>query len=184
MSHSVYLGIGSNIEPRKHLELGLDELAGAFRLDAVSGVYQSAAVGFDGAPFLNCVAAIDTAVSLPMLAMELRAIEFRYGRSASSSKFSSRSLDIDILTYDALDGDYWGVRLPRDEIITNAYVLCPFAEVAGELCIPGQQKTLAELWSAYDRSCQPLRRVGFVWRRQSLPIGATNNHNRRKLLIS
>lgn len=184
MNHEVYLGLGSNIEPRKHIALGLDEIAGAFQLKAVSSVYRSAAVGFAGAPFLNCVAAIVTDDHLSLLATRLRAIEFCYGRTKASSKFSPRHLDIDILTYDRLSGEHCGIRLPRDEITKNAFVLCPFAEIAGGLRMPGQPKTLYELWSGYDRVSQPLQRISFVWRQQALPIAGSNRRSAPELLAN
>lgn len=178
MNHRVYLGIGSNIDPGVNIARGLDEIAGAFRLAAISSVYQSAAVGFEGAPFLNCVAEIEAPLGLPALAARLRTIECRYGRTPNSSKFSSRQLDIDILSYDLLMGEHHGIHLPRDEITINAYVLCPFAEIAGTLCIPGQTQTLAELWSAYDRQRQPLTRVSFAWHDRSLPAAQMHCESR------
>ena len=170
MIHRAYLGIGSNIEPEKHVRLGLDELATSFRLSRVSTVYRSAAAGFDGAPFLNCVVAIDTVMPLAALAAAIREIEFRYGRTLDCSKFSSRHLDIDILTFDDLSGVHDGIVLPREEISKSAYVLCPFAEIAGDLRLPEQHLTLARLWQQYDRACQPLEHVPFSWREMSLPI--------------
>ena len=170
MIHRAYLGIGSNIEPEKHVRVGLDELATCFRLSRVSTVYRSAAAGFDGAPFLNCVVAIETALPLPALASTIREIEFRYGRTHDCSKFSSRCLDIDILTFDNLSGYHYGIELPRGEISENAYVLCPFAEIAGDMRLPERTLTLARLWQEYDQQSQPLEPVPFIWRKLSLPI--------------
>ena len=186
MIHRAHLGIGSNIEPEKHVCIGLDELATSFRVNRVSSVYRSAAAGFDGAPFLNCVVAIDTALALPALAAAIREIEFRYGRTRDCSKFSSRCLDIDILTFDNLSGVHHGIELPRGEISENAYVLCPFAEIAGDLRLPDHTLTLARLWHEYDQERQPLEPVPFNWRKLSLPImdcnplpGPTSTRNQR-----
>lgn len=169
MNHRAFLGIGSNIEPWQHIGYGLDELESRFNLGPISSVYRSAAVGFEGAAFLNCVAVIETSLSVTALSHAIRSVEFRYGRSINCSKYSSRFLDIDLLTYDDLAGTVDGVTLPRDEITRNAYVLCPFAEIAGHLVIPRQGKTLAALWSDYDRACQPLTRVDFSWKGKALP---------------
>ena len=49
--NKVLLGLGSNVEPQKHMQRGLQAIA---ELDAdyvVSPVYQSPAVGFDGDDF-------------------------------------------------------------------------------------------------------------------------------------
>lgn len=56
----VYLGLGSNLEPESNLRLASRELRQRFSLQEISAVYQSAALGFDGADFLNAVACIET----------------------------------------------------------------------------------------------------------------------------
>ena len=170
MRHRVFLGIGSNIGPRHHVTCALDELAASFDVRQVSSVYESASIGFEGAPFLNCVVSITTTRTLPSLASRLRQIEFRYGRPVHCRKFSSRSLDIDILTYDNLCGRHHGIVLPREETTQNAYVLRPFSEIAGSLLLPGTKKTLSELWSGYDSARQPLTRVPFTWHGHTLPL--------------
>lgn len=170
MKHRVYLGIGSNIEPESHIARGLAEIAAGYELLRVSSLYRSAAVGFDGPPFLNCVAELATGCPLAELAAQLRAIEVRYGRSEQCGKFSSRRLDLDILTYDSLCGVYHGISLPRDEIAINAYVLCPFSEIAGDLVVPGARASLAALWANHDKTRQPLERVDFRWGGRALPL--------------
>ena len=52
---SVYLGVGSNIERERYITAGLDALRGLFGEFALSSVYDSSAIGFDGQPFLNLV---------------------------------------------------------------------------------------------------------------------------------
>ena len=49
----VYLSLGSNIEPRRYLNVALDELRARFGAIDVSPAYRSAAVGFDGTDFVN-----------------------------------------------------------------------------------------------------------------------------------
>ena len=53
----VYLGVGSNIERERYIVAGLDALQGLFGELALSSVYDSAAIGFEGQPFLNLVVA-------------------------------------------------------------------------------------------------------------------------------
>lgn len=55
------------------------------------------------------------------------------------------------------------VELPRSEILLNAFVLRPFAELAPEWRHPLAEMTLAQLWKEYDASRQPLRTVVFDW---------------------
>lgn len=164
----VYLGLGSNIERERYLTAGLDALQALFGELALSSVYDSQAIGFQGQPFLNMVVAVDTALPVADLARQLRHIEFEHGRLPDATRFSSRQLDIDILTYDALVGVIDGVELPRGEILENAFVLCPLAELAPDVPHPALGHTYASLWRAYDQSAQPLRRVAFAWRARAI----------------
>lgn len=160
----VYLGLGSNIERERYLTAGLDALQGLLGELALSSVYDSAAIGFDGQPFLNLVLAADTDLPLQQLAARLRHIEFEHGRPVDASRYSPRQLDIDILTYDDVVGEFAGVTLPRDEILENAFVLCPLAELAPEELHPVERRSYRDLWQDYDQSSQPLSKVAFMWR--------------------
>lgn len=160
----VFLGIGSNIERERYLTVGLDALHGLFHDLALSSVYDSAAVGFSGQPFLNLVAAVTTDLPLETLAARLRHIETEHGRAENAARFSPRHLDIDILTYDDAVGTFSGVKLPRDEILENAFVLCPLAELAPDTLHPQAKRSYGALWNDFDRASQPLTRVNFWWR--------------------
>lgn len=160
---TVYLSLGSNIDREKHLSAGLDTLVEAFGDLRMSQVYESEAVGFDGDNFYNLVAAIKTDLSVGELALRLRQIEDDNGRLRSGPKFSARTLDIDILTYDDLAGEVDGVKLPRGEILKNAFVLLPLSELAPDALHPLAGKTFQQLWEAYDQSSQKLWPVAFDW---------------------
>jgi 2-amino-4-hydroxy-6-hydroxymethyldihydropteridine diphosphokinase len=143
--HKVYLGLGSNIRPEHFLPTGLDELATLYGPMDVSCVYEGTAIGFEGPKFHNLVVGLVTNSPLTELAPCLRALEFRHGRDPQGDKFSSRTLDIDILTFDNYAEMTAGIVLPREEITRNAFVLRPFAEIAPDLVIPGQTQNLAAL---------------------------------------
>ena len=160
----VYLGVGSNIERERYITAGLDALQQIFGELALSSVYESAAIGFDGQPFLNLVAGVTTDLGVGELYRRLRHIEIEHGRPENATRFSPRQLDIDILTYDALTGLVEGVELPRGEILENAFVLCPLAELAPDEMHPVIERSYRNLWEAYDRASQPLDKVDFEWR--------------------
>ena len=62
------LGLGSNIERERYLTAGLDALERLLGPLSLSSVYDGAAIGFDGQPFLNMVVAADTDLAPVMLA--------------------------------------------------------------------------------------------------------------------
>jgi len=161
---TVYLSLGSNIERKRNIVAALDALAENFGALVVSTVYESEAVGFKGDNFYNLVVAIQTQLSVGELSNCLKSIEDKNGRTRLGPKFSGRTLDIDILTYDFLLGEVDGVELPRDEITKNAFVLCPMAEIAGLELHPELKQCYKDLWQVYDRKSQNLWPVDFIWR--------------------
>ena len=165
---TVYLGLGSNIERERYLVAGLDALQGLFGELTLSSVYDSVAIGFDGQPFLNMAARVSTDLSVGELHRTLRHIEFEHGRPANATRNSARQLDIDILTYDNLVGVIDDVELPRGEILENAFVLCPLAELAPEVEHPVERETYQALWQAYDQASQGPVRVDFQWRSRAI----------------
>jgi 2-amino-4-hydroxy-6-hydroxymethyldihydropteridine diphosphokinase len=54
--------------------------------------------------------------------------------------------------------------LPRAEIIKNAFVLLPLAEIAADQAHPLCKKNYATLWAEYDKASQSLWSIHFEWR--------------------
>jgi len=158
----VFLGLGSNIQRYRHMASALDALSEHFAPLRLSRVYESESVGFRGSVFLNMVVAFNTNMALGSLIDLLREIEIRLGRVPGAPKFSPRTLDIDILSYDNLCGNFAGIELPRDEVTYNAFVLRPLSELAPDHCHPVSGKTYRELWAGYV-SEQKLWPVEFCW---------------------
>lgn len=164
----VYLSLGSNIDRSRHISAALEALAGQFGELIISSVFESEAVGFDGNHFFNLVVGVEASLSIGALSDVLKGIEDENGRRRSGPKFSSRTLDIDILTYGDFVGEQAGVKLPRAELTKNAFVLWPMAEVAPTHRHPVSGQTYAELWADYDKTRQKLWPVDFVWRGRTL----------------
>jgi 2-amino-4-hydroxy-6-hydroxymethyldihydropteridine diphosphokinase len=112
----------------------------------LSPVYDSAAVGFDGFDFLNLVVGLDTELGVEAVNAVFRDIENQLGRDRSLPKFASRSIDLDILTYDDLVLNTSGIRVPRPEILENAFVLKPLQDLAPDTPHPENGETYAVLW--------------------------------------
>ncbi|NQD93954.1 2-amino-4-hydroxy-6-hydroxymethyldihydropteridine diphosphokinase [Pseudomonas sp. CrR25] len=165
----VFLGLGSNIERETHLLAGLEALAGVLRDMRCSPVFESQAVGIKSGPFFNLVVAGYSDLPLRELDRRLKFIEADNGRYAPERK--GLPLDIDVLLYGDLVGNFDGLVLPRAEILKNAFVLWPLALLAPEALHPGERRSFTELWQA-ARIDQQLRPVPFQWRDRALtPAG-------------
>lgn len=120
--HRLYLSLGSNIGEEVHLPQAVDMLRKVGMVEAVSSVWETESVGFDGPNFLNACILFHT--SLPhaeFKARVIRPIEDSMGRVRSSEKNAPRPIDIDMLLYDdqPLNVDFW----------EYAFVIVPLAKL-------------------------------------------------------
>jgi 2-amino-4-hydroxy-6-hydroxymethyldihydropteridine diphosphokinase len=152
----VFVSIGSNIERERHVRSALKALRERFGQLTVSRVFESEAVGFAGDDFFNLVVGFDTAATVWEVVACLRDIELAHARDRRAPRFSSRTLDLDLLLYGDLVMEAQGVKLPREEINHYAFVLGPLAEIAGEMRNPRNGRRFADLWREFDQTAQPM----------------------------
>jgi len=164
----IYLSLGSNVEAQRNIEAAMDALADTFGELIISSVYESEAVGFDGDSFYNLVVGIHSDLGVGELSKILKTIEDQQGRDRSAPKFGARSLDIDILTVDDRVGVIDGIAIPRDEILKNAFVLQPLAEIAPTTVHPQNGLTYQQLWQDFDKAKQNLFPIEFIWRGKNI----------------
>ncbi len=148
----VFLSLGSNVDRETHVPKALAELSGLFGPLTVSSVYESEAVGFDGAPFYNLAVKFDSELPVEEIARILRDVETAHGRTGESRKFESRRLDIDLLLYGDKVMEEGRLRLPRDEITRFAFMLEPLAEIAPNFKHPTLGVDFAHLWEGFDKN--------------------------------
>ena len=156
---TIYLGIGSNIDPEKNLRLGVSELRRRFGELTLSSTYQSSAVGFDGPDFLNLVVGLDSSETPGRIHDHIDAIHRLAGRETGAARYSSRPLDIDLLLYDDLVMDAPPVKLPRADVLKYSFVLRPLAEIAPDLTHPVTGRSLLDHWQEFDDTAHPLAPV-------------------------
>jgi 2-amino-4-hydroxy-6-hydroxymethyldihydropteridine diphosphokinase len=162
VSHSILISLGSNIDKEENTRKGLDAMAHCFGEIELSTVYESKAIGFSGNNFFNLVVKAHTDQSISQVCSLLKGIEEDCGRLRQSEKFSPRTLDLDLLTYNDTVCTK-PITLPREEIVYNAFVLQPMAELVPNEIHPVTKQTYAQMWQQYDKTKQQLWPVSFTW---------------------
>lgn len=154
----VFVGVGSNIDPRTHVPRALALLETRFGALRVSRAYRCPSVGFDGDDFINLVIGFDSDEPVADLQAALRRIETDCGRDRSVKR-ASRRMDLDLLLVGDTVLDRDGLTLPRADILEYAFVLRPLAELVPDARHPVLGSTYAALWAAFDDREQPLTPV-------------------------
>lgn len=121
-----YLSLGSNINPESNLELAISALNKILTESECSSIYKTQAEGFDGDDFLNLIFSGLSSLTFDALNKKLKDIEDSAGRDRNAQKFSSRTLDIDIVLQ--LDGEE-EIIFESDEIAKYRFVSDPLKEL-------------------------------------------------------
>jgi len=138
--HTAFVALGSNLDgPQTKVRqaiVALAELPQA-RLVAASSLYRSAPVGRTDQPdFINAVAQLSTTLAPRALLAALLALEQRFGRTRSVRN-APRTLDLDLLLYDAQCIAEAELAVPHPRMHQRAFVLAPLLEIAPACFIPG-----------------------------------------------
>jgi 2-amino-4-hydroxy-6-hydroxymethyldihydropteridine diphosphokinase len=157
----VSVSLGSNIDSEQNIRRAIALLEQLYGELVISPVYQTASVGFEGDDFLNLVVLFSAYDEAKDIVRALKQIEDSMGRDRSLPKFTPRSIDLDLLTYDRQVIDDKGVQIPRHEILKNAFVLKPLSDIMGEEEHPVVGKTYNELWNEMKNSADRIENIAF-----------------------
>lgn len=137
-----YIGIGSNLgNPPRQVQQAIATLSQwpGITLLSLSPWYGSSPVGGEpGQPdYLNGVICLGTALSPHALLDVLQHIEHAQGRERLT-RWGARTLDLDLLLYDALTLSDERLTLPHPRLHERAFVLRPLTDIAPQLVLPNQ----------------------------------------------
>lgn len=152
----VYVAVGSNVEPERHLGLAVRELDRHFPGVGFSPWYRNRAVGFEGDDFINFVAGFPTDLPVEEVVARLQFIEALCGRTREAPRWAPRTMDLDVLLYGDLVRQTPTLKLPRPDLLKRAYMLGPLADLAADVMHPTERLTVGELWRRFDRAAHPL----------------------------
>lgn len=145
VADDVWLGLGSNLaQPSRQLSIALGWLKDhpSISLEAVSPVYLSPAMVLPGtdasalADYLNLVAKVSTTLEPNALLQAIKQQEAAQGRDLGALRWSSRPIDIDILSYGELILSSEQLTLPHPGIAQRDFVLLPWRDLAANTVIP------------------------------------------------
>ncbi|HWH81074.1 MAG TPA: 2-amino-4-hydroxy-6-hydroxymethyldihydropteridine diphosphokinase [Burkholderiaceae bacterium] len=136
---AAYVALGANLgDARAALDAAFVALASltGTTLCAASSLYRSAPIDSSGPDYLNAVICLDTRLAPHALLRELQRIEAAHGRERPYRN-APRTLDLDLLLYGTQQIASKTLTVPHPRLHERAFVLCPLAELAPGLEIPG-----------------------------------------------
>jgi len=127
----IIIALGSNLNnPHQQLKnayLFLESLSS--KNIVASSIYETEPIGPSDKDFLNAVVIIESDLSLFMLFKELKRQEKVQGRPSRYPKWTSRTIDLDIIAYDDLVLETDTLIIPHAEYKNRLFVLNPLKEV-------------------------------------------------------
>ncbi len=147
----VYISAGSNLGNRlAFLQQGIDTCSQHIgRVQSISAVVETPAVGFDGNSFLNACFSVETELSALEVMQQLLNVETKHGRVRNESVgYQNRTLDLDLLYYDDMVLNEAILTLPHPSMEKRRFVLQPLAEIAPNKVHPILEKTTESLLAA------------------------------------
>ena len=125
------------------------------RIIQSSSIYETASWGFEAGPFLNQVIIINpTSDPIPLLE-KLLEIEIQLGRIRNSeTTYSSRTIDLDILYFDAIILHSTQLIIPHPRLHLRRFTLAPLAEIMPFFIHPVFNKTHLELLEELKDDCE------------------------------
>ena len=156
--NTIYLHLGGNIGNR------LLYISKAFVLITKyigkiidrSSLYESEPWGFNSdSEFINICIAVKSKLSAREVLLKIRRIEDELGRKREKNKYSSRSIDIDIVFFNSEIINEKDLIIPHPKIQARKFVLVPLYEILPDFIHPTIEKSIEVLL----RECKDRKKV-------------------------
>ena len=150
-----FILLGSNIGQReREISNAIELLSHQFGKPLrQSFIYASKSWGFEGQEFLNQLVVYPTQSNPPEVLQILLDTETRLGRRReSSTRYSDRNIDIDLLYLDDLIYESPLLTLPHPRLHLRRFTLLPLTEVVPDMIHPCLLKTHLQLLTELDDS--------------------------------
>ena len=157
-TQTAYVGIGSNLPwlGRRPEEVVPAAARALSRLCPVrlSPLYDSPAwPDPSGPPYVNAVAALDTALPPQAILAACQAIEAGFGRRRdAANRNAARTLDLDLLSVGGSVLDTRALTLPHPRLGARDFVLAPLADLSPGWRHPSDGKPVADLLAEVEKS--------------------------------
>jgi len=150
MTHvkTVLIGIGSNTGDKINLlQSAIDAIHTQIgSIDLISRLYQTPALGFEGADFINGCLKVTTQLEAAQVLDKLLVIEQNLGRTRNDDGlYHSRTIDLDLLFFDSLISKSERLELPHPRLQDRRFVLQPLADIASDFEHPALKHTISTL---------------------------------------
>lgn len=142
---TTYLSLGSNQGDKLNMLQNAVNLIGnqIGHIKNISSVYRTKSWGFEGDDFFNICVEVSTNLNPENLLEKALHIESVLGRKRNtSSNYTDRNIDIDVLLFDDEIIFYNNLKVPHPRMLERKFVMVPLTEIAPNKIHPIAKKTI------------------------------------------
>ncbi|MCH6545268.1 MAG: 2-amino-4-hydroxy-6-hydroxymethyldihydropteridine diphosphokinase [Deltaproteobacteria bacterium] len=122
------IGIGSNIQPKPNIDKAISKIAKSHRILSTSRFVETEPLaGRDQPNYMNGAILIQTSMGREELKSWLRELEGDLGRTRSTDRYDSRTIDLDIVV--------WGGEIMDEDVYEREFLKAAILEVCPGLNI-------------------------------------------------
>ncbi len=144
-----FIGVGSNIEPKRNIADALARLSKHVDITGISSFYRTAPLLRENQnDYLNGVWQISTSIPPKELRSGvLRTIEKELHRNRESDKYAPRTIDLDLLLYGDIVIHEDNLTIPDPDIYKRSFIAFPLSELNPDQVMPDTKKPLIDILS-------------------------------------